>query len=480
MLAFAALFVSTGGWAAEGAAAPNLILVSFDTTRADALSCYGRPPDLRHDPGPVTPTVDGLAAAGLRFERFYAHAPTTLNSHTTLLSGRDPHEHGVPRNGFSVPPTVRTLPERLSEAGWDTLGVAGAAALASTTGIGRGFRVYDDELPHRFAVQYEDRAEGVVDRALTLVEARDPNKPLFLFVHFFDAHAPYDAPGPWAERFVDPAYAGPLRGRGFTRKDLLPALRRGQADPDDLAYAAARYLGEVGYADAQLGRLLAALRTRGLLDRAVVAVTADHGEALSEPVRHAWSHGFDVSADTTRVPLVLWANGVPLGGPGAVRRQAGLRQLAGTLEQLLGLQPTLGDGPTLWDAVRPGPIRDDDGWPARPTWTVFQEATRPSTRAVGGGWNNLELARAVLAGGFRAGGTPWRRRQAASPRRMREQPALRTRAAEPLTWRPATPGIARVLTDLMAAWDRAAPGHVRESMDEATRKALEALGYLDE
>ena len=88
---------------------PNLILISLDTTRADALSCYGSPPDMPTDPARrVTPTIDALAEQGLRFEAFYSHAPTTLNAHTSMLSGLDPHDH----DEGAAPATTPTRPHR--------------------------------------------------------------------------------------------------------------------------------------------------------------------------------------------------------------------------------------------------------------------------------------------------------------------------------------------------------------------------------
>ena len=266
------------GWVGAAVAAPNVIVVSMDTTRADALSCY--------DPfvGPArwetvtTPVLDAFAAGGLRFERFWSSAPTTLNAHATLFTGLDAHEHRVVRNGYPYEEDDITLAERLSSVGYDTVAVVGAAALERDMGLGRGFRLYDDTLPDSRSIMYQDTAEGVVARAVAAIDARDPAKPLLAFGHFYDAHAPYVPPARHAQRFADPGYAGDVDTGARSFATFARSLRRGQADPADVAHVGAMYLAEVAYVDEQIGVLLAGLEARGLLAEAVVVVTADHGE----------------------------------------------------------------------------------------------------------------------------------------------------------------------------------------------------------
>ena len=97
-------------WVATAhAQSPHLIVISMDTTRYDALSCNGHPPDVRHTVPTVSPNLDALAANGVRFAAFYTHAPTTLNSHTSLMTGLDPHRHGVPANGYPYVHEASTL-----------------------------------------------------------------------------------------------------------------------------------------------------------------------------------------------------------------------------------------------------------------------------------------------------------------------------------------------------------------------------------
>lgn len=428
------------------AAQPNLVLISLDTTRADALSCYGRPPVQVHDrqPGkPVTPVLDGLAARGLRVQRFFAQSPSTLASHATMFTGRDPHQTLVVRNGYPLDPSLPTLAGRLSDAGYTTHAVIGAAALEHGSGIERGFGTYDDDAPELRGLMYQRRADAVVERALA-VEAEGP---LFLFVHFFDAHAPYEAPEPYGSRFVDPDYNGHYLDPMAKPRPLLDQPR----GIDD-AVVDGRYLGEVAWMDAQIGVLLDGLRRRGVLDDALVVVVGDHGEALSDDRGYAWTHGNDVSDGVTLVPLLMEAHGSVRLRRGTVRRTFAMSGLAPTIEALLGLEPTLGRG--FDSALRPGPRRDDEGWPERPTEVVFLEATRPRHRESKTAWNNLPLQRRVVVGPHSHGSYPF----------------------EELTY----PGpLSPLLAELLAEWDAAAPPRQRADMPPHTVRALKALGYLD-
>src|SRR5688572_20712340 len=164
---------------------PVVVLISLDTVRADHLGIYGATDD-------VTPHLDALAADAVVFDRAIAPAPTTLASHTSLMTGTWPHTHGVPRNGFVVHADNVTLAERLAAAGWETVGVVGSVPLAAETGFDQGFGHYDDEMAVTSAgVRYYERhGEIVVNRALRRLDRRDPTRPLFLFVHLYDAHAP--------------------------------------------------------------------------------------------------------------------------------------------------------------------------------------------------------------------------------------------------------------------------------------------------
>ena len=165
-------------------AAPDVVLVTFDTTRYDHLGCSG-------DPEASTPAVDALARRGLLFERAFADTALTLPSHTTIMTGLDTPAHGVRDNGrFHVPDGAVTLAQRLREAGWDTAAFVSAFVLDSRYGLDRGFDVYDDDTrssqsPLDFTVPSRPGRE-VTDAALGWLAGRQPERPFFLWVHYYD------------------------------------------------------------------------------------------------------------------------------------------------------------------------------------------------------------------------------------------------------------------------------------------------------
>ncbi|MFY9824548.1 MAG: sulfatase, partial [Thermoanaerobaculia bacterium] len=250
---------------------PNLLLVTVDTVRADHLGCYG-------DREAVTPFLDRLASEGLRFEAASSTVPLTLPSHATILSGLLPLHHGLRNNGAgALPAGTGTLATLLAgdAAHYRTGAFVGAFVLDGRFGLKTGFEVYDDEIPRdpKAGVSLEAERPGreVVDRALTWLKDGDDRKddrPFFLWVHLYDAHAPYTPPPAWAARHP---------GRPYD--------------------------GEISEVDEQIGRLLAELDRRGVSGRTVVAVAADHGEALGE--HGELTHGLLLYEPTLHVPLLL-------------------------------------------------------------------------------------------------------------------------------------------------------------------------------
>ncbi|HCH66519.1 MAG TPA: hypothetical protein DFR83_27185, partial [Deltaproteobacteria bacterium] len=306
---------------------PNVIWISLDTTRADALgawwaeSHWGLDLPESERPVPRTPILDRLASEGVRFAVAIAPTPTTLASHTSAFSGYDSHGHRVVRNGYPVPDDVRLVPEVLAEAGWDTRAVVGASVLESKMGIARGFRTYLAPEPAGAgdALAYSLDAQSVTNRALEQVSAHDPAAgPLFLFAHYYDPHMPWtDAPPQIVEAMSVPGYAGDIDGSMASIEALGRAHRAGKLDPMDRRQARARYLAEVAAVDVQLSRLFNGLQKRGILERAIVIVMADHGETLDDLRSNPYSHGPDVSLVDIHVPLMIIGFG-PVGIPAGV------------------------------------------------------------------------------------------------------------------------------------------------------------------
>ena len=247
----------------------NLLLVTLDTTRADRLGAYGYA-------GIQTPVIDRLAAEGILFERAITATPLTLPAHTSIMTGLYPPRHGVRDNGgFIVRDETVMLAERLGEQGYRTGAFVGAYVLDRRWGLNQGFATYADdfdlskvELPSLATV--ERPGNEVADRALAWLGDAAFRGPFFAWVHFYDPHSPYRAPEPY--------------GRVYARQP---------------------YLGEIAFADMQVGRLVAFLEQRRLLDHTIVVVVGDHGESLGE--HGEGTHGFFLYEATTRVPLIIRA-----------------------------------------------------------------------------------------------------------------------------------------------------------------------------
>ncbi len=294
-----ALLFSTGGSQAQDGygtlGVENVILISIDTLRADHLGPYG-------NARVKTPNFDKLAAESIVFENAYSAAPTTLPSHTSLMTGSYPHTHGVSKNGDMVHPENQMMAETLKEAGFRTLGVSGAFPLNPKFAFDQGFEAY-------FA-NVGDNAK-VTDAVLKKTPQRAGGR-MFLFIHYWDVHWPYAPPAPF-----DTMYRKDLMGLNGSMeelKEIRAGMHRGEAD----AFARSEvmkdlYAGEVSWTDQQIGRLLEGLDEQGLLDKSLLIITSDHGEAFDEH-KDYWDHGPSTYNSVTHVPLIIRLPGGKGGG----------------------------------------------------------------------------------------------------------------------------------------------------------------------
>jgi arylsulfatase A-like enzyme len=292
---------------------PSVLLVTFDTTRADHIGAYGYAPAR-------TPVLDGLAGAGTLYERAYSTAPLTIPSHSTILTGRNPPSHGVRDNGdFNLGEAEITLAEQFSDAGYTCAAFTSAFPTQARWGFDQGFDVYHDPLqrpPTQLDWSDQRRAEEVVDDAITTLPAHEG--PLFVWLHFFDPHWPYDPPPPFA--LEDPACEALV--------DEQPGqARTALRDACDLA----DYDGEIAYTDHQLGRFLTWWDKTH--PESWVVVTADHGEGLGDGGER--THGFLLHDGTIHIPLIARGPGFE---PGArVQAPVSHVDIAPTLLNLAGL-----------------------------------------------------------------------------------------------------------------------------------------------
>jgi arylsulfatase A-like enzyme/Flp pilus assembly protein TadD len=308
----------------------DVLLITLDTTRADHLSCYAHLADKTNavqDPGKPdsarsqfanTPHLDALAARGAFFVHAIAQVPLTIPSHACILTGTYPtinHVRGM--GGFVLPRTLPTLATLTQAAGYATAAIVGSAVLNRRYGLARGFTTYDDNVAssreQKLPGRYSKRPASVVtDRAIAWLEENYKAR-FFLWVHYYDPHAPYDPPEPFKRLYAK--------------------------DP---------YSGEIAYMDQEVGRLLDWIGQHGLGSRTLVLAIGDHGEGLGEHGEKY--HGIFLYDSTLHVPFIMAGPGVPAGE--VVRRQVRSIDLMPTVMGFLHLSsgPDT-QGVSLWPLI---------------------------------------------------------------------------------------------------------------------------------
>jgi len=284
---------------------PAILLITLDTTRADRLGV--------ETSAVKTPHLKSLADRGLYFTQAYSTTPTTLPSHTSMLTGLYPSDHGIRENGRRVGAQLTLLAPRLKRLGYHTAAFVSGFPLAQQFGLARGFDKYDDA----FTGNANERSAAVTTNAvldyLALSQTAD-----FLWVHYFDAHAPYEPPEPFLSQYPD-----------------------------------SPYLGELAFMDAEVGRLLSAFEARFSEQPRKIIVVGDHGEGLGD---HGEAlHGNLLYQGTMRVPLIVAGDGI---APGSVDDAVSIRQVFDTVLEWAGVKgerSLLGSNrePVLAEALKP-------------------------------------------------------------------------------------------------------------------------------
>ncbi|MEZ5330874.1 MAG: sulfatase [Thermoanaerobaculia bacterium] len=277
----------------EAVAPRNLLLITLDTLRADHLGAYG------YD-RPTSPELDAFAARSTLFTDALCNVPTTLPSHVSFLTGLPPLRHGARRNGVVPDESLETLFDLFGKKGVRTAAIVATGVLGPdfTEVLGPGEVI----LPPRRKHRYDVPAERVTDEARRWLDAHD-SEPFALWVHYYDAHEPYDEPRAYRERFARP-YEGALPET--LDLDTLAAFND---DPDlvlddaDRRHVVDLYDAGVAYLDERLGWLLDDVEQRGLLDTTAVVVVGDHGQALGES--DFWGHGLRLLEGVVRIPFLV-------------------------------------------------------------------------------------------------------------------------------------------------------------------------------
>jgi arylsulfatase A-like enzyme/tetratricopeptide (TPR) repeat protein len=397
----------------------NVLLVTIDTLRADALGCDGGPA--------ITPALDRLAGDGVRFDFAHAHAVVTLPSHASILTGQYPFQHGIRDNsGYRLAASARTVATALKAAGYATGAFVSAFPLHSRFGLNQGFDLYDDRFgetraPTEF-VMPERPAAAVVPlaRAWIAERAKQGNGARwFAWVHVFDPHAPYRPPAPF-----------------------------------DAQYAGRPYYGEVAATDAALAPLLDDVRSAA--QPTLVVVTSDHGEALGDHGEE--THGLFAYESTLRVPLII----AEVGGPSRGRDAGACGEGSPAQARHVDILPTILDGvgqPMPGDLPGQSLLPASTRAGAAPRSSYFEAMSAMLNR----GWAPLS---GVLAGRDKFVDVP-----------IPERYDLSSDAAEASNLAGRSPERDRMLLSTLRGFGASLPGQRRAEQGDAAAR-LRSLGYV--
>jgi choline-sulfatase len=333
---------------------PNVVLITLDTVRADRMGFLGSQLGL-------TPHLDALARQSVVFTRAYSQVPITTASHATILTGTYPQFHKVSDFGIPLAQDLPYAPSILKNRGYRTAAFVGSLVLDPNTrsapGFDRGFDTFDAGYHRRRQDEsryqaIERRGGEVIARALAWLN-QHPRGPFFIWVHLYDAHDPYDPPEPYKSK-----------------------------------YASAPYDGEIAYVDSVVGKFVSQLRVRGLYNDELIAVMADHGEALGE--HGEATHGIFLYDETIRVPLLFKLPKERSAGK-RIENRAQLVDVLPTILQTAGIAiPPQVQGQSLLTVMKPPPGNEAAAQAPLPDRPAYSESDYPHRTF---GWSSLHALR---------------------------------------------------------------------------------------
>lgn len=434
---------------------PDLIVIVADTLRADRLG-------MQRNGVALTPFLDELATRGARFTDARAASSWTVPSVASLFTSRFPSQHHVVAFDSRLADDEVTLAEVLHAGGFTQMGFTANIRLDAPHGFAQGF---DAWAPRGEAPK--PRIESVVHGALSYIDTfwywrptlwrrlRRIAPPRHLYLHFMEPHGPFEPPEEFARRIAGPPPAGVSVASANERMWTVPFTALSEAE---VRYLAALYDAEVAALDHGLRELFDELGSRGLLDRAVVVITADHGEEFGE--HRGMGHGATLFDEVLRVPLLLVGPGVPAGI--VVREPVSLVDVAPTLLELLGLSPEPRfEGRSLVPWLGgPGGTSHDVLAELLPTTTNQKELQRHRAGLVRGPWKLLAGAIPIQGAMYDVGEDPGEEHPfpTSHPQAVALSAAL---AAQELD---------------LATRANATAAHA--PVDDETRRKLRALGYV--
>ena len=439
----------------RGPSRPDILLITIDTLRADALGSYGAIETL-------TPNIDRFAAEGVVYEAATTPMPLTRPAHGSILTGLYPDQLGVLTNHQIMPDEVVTLAERLRDVGYQTAGFTGVRFLNEKSGLGQGFDAF--EAPTR---KRTPRAKEVIDPAISWLGGADPETPLLLWVHVYDPHQPYNPPRNY-RRNIDPELESRIPIVRW--KALNRVARENDLDIPEGVFELVLdyYRFEVEYTDFWIGRLLKHFDRMRASHRSLVILTADHGECFENGFY--FEHADCLNEGALRVPLIV-RYPERIGAGIRVNRRVSNLDITPTVlhelsipypESLAGipLQQDFSDDRDRFVLVRPPEVRNTARAPhrLRVIRTVVGDPILPATDPRTRGVVNLM----------------WKFLRSPDSERLFQLPDERTNRAATETEARDRMGLALEAELLRYPAGEAA----QEDLDPETLEALEALGYV--
>jgi len=456
----------------------SVLLVVADTLRADHMGCYGFKL-------PTSPRLDELAGEGMLFSDFNTVIPATLPSFSSLLTSRQPKDHGAGRNGFPLDDGHARLSEAFRDAGFETAAFVASYCVSAEFGIAEGFEHFDEEftidtgLPHNKLIR---KADKISDAVIAWLRERDADRPFFAMVHYFDPHWPYDQPEPFRTTFCPAAAGDRTLGSIQNVLDARDYLTKGGAPDRRCHDLHGLYCGSIAFMDQQIGRVLDAVEELGVVEETLVVFTADHAETFWEHGDY-FDHGLYVYDTNVRIPLIVrWPGGVA--GDVTVETPLCTLDLAPTLLEMCGLEvPPVFEGLSFGDVLRGGgdvaaldravAAGGGEGEDHGRQRLLFAEACKPYDVEEGAPRLNFNKAKSVRKGQWKLVSVPFmqNRRELYD---LNADPAETTNLIRNPAYRPVVTALSGELERWAATFSAGGP---TGEMDEEARKKLEALGY---
>jgi arylsulfatase A-like enzyme len=291
---------------------PHVIIIVVDAGRPDYFSCYGFPEE-------TTPHIDRFAGEGVMFEQVISSAPWTIPSHGTMFTSLYPFQHQATWETLRLKEGIPTIFDIFTENGYNAVAVSANGLIVSPYNmLGKKTMILgqsgnNDPDVSSFANGFDYRktdSETISGRFIKYLDENRLDTPHIMYLNFYDLHAKYKAREPFYSRFVNAHQDKTLKAIGdFYNLHFKEMNDEQEITPEMISALRASYAARLAMIDADLGKVFAKLKERGILDNAIVVITSDHGDVLGDHVHPSFHHQFSIYNSLLKIPLIVWGNG---------------------------------------------------------------------------------------------------------------------------------------------------------------------------